>query len=83
MKELLKIFSKLWETLNPIKFLNDLWRQTYKAKISSGCKEDLLVFITKATVIAILWLLLIITLVVLIVAYWLILHSGEIQLTLG
>jgi hypothetical protein len=81
--EVLKIIRKLWETIDPIKSLDRLRNQTYKAKISRGRKEDLLVFITRATVIGILWILFIVTLVVLIVGYWLILHSGQIQLTLG
>jgi hypothetical protein len=83
MKEILKIISKFWETIDPIKSLDRLRNQTYKARISRGRKEDLVVFITKATVIGILWLLLIVTMIVFIIGYWLILHSRQIQLTLG
>jgi hypothetical protein len=83
IKDALKIFGNLWSTIDPINSLDKLWAKTYKAKISKRLKEDLLVFITKATVISILWILLIVTLVVFIIGYWLILHSGQIQLTLG
>ena len=82
MKKLIAVFSEVWKAVDPGN-LDVLFDKVAKSRLPQKEKARLLSTVARARIIYAYWLLLLITLLLLMVVYWLMLHSGEIQLTLG
>ena len=82
MKKLQNLLSELWKAVNP-QNLDLLFDKVAKSNLSQKEKARLLDRLTIARIRYGYWLLFIYTLIISLVGYWLILHSGQIQLTLG